>query len=124
VTNREIAERAFAALERRDLDAFLDYIHPEAEFTSLIAEAEGQTFHGHEGVRDWWERVAGSLGGLEFALSDVEEHGDRMVGKVTVTGRLGDTPVSQSMYQVLWMSDGKARSWRFFRERGEAEAST
>jgi ketosteroid isomerase-like protein len=123
VTNREIAERVFAALQRRDLAAFLDYIHPDVEFTSLIAEAEGQTFRGHDGVRDWWERVADSLGGLEFALSDLEEHGDRMMGKITVTGRLADTPVTQSMYQVVWMSGGKARSWRFFRNRDEALAS-
>jgi ketosteroid isomerase-like protein len=115
-TNREIAERVFAALQRRDLEALLDWVHPEVEFTSLIAEAEGQTFHGHDGVRDWWNRVAGSLGGLQFAVADILDRGDRALGKVTVTGRLGETPVSQ-------MSGCQARVWHFCRTRDEAMAA-
>ena len=42
--NVELAESVYATLDRRDLDAFLALMHPEVEFRSLIAEAEGPTY--------------------------------------------------------------------------------
>jgi ketosteroid isomerase-like protein len=58
----KLARMAFDALNRDDLDGFLELIDPEVEFTSLIAEAEGETFPGHDGVRRWWESVHSSNG--------------------------------------------------------------
>jgi hypothetical protein len=36
---------------------------------------------------------------------------------------MGDVPVSQGMYQVVWLREGKARAWHFFRSREEAMAA-
>ena len=55
--NVETFRRGFAAVNHRDLDGFLANVAPDVEFMSLIAEAEGETFHGHEGVRRWWNEV-------------------------------------------------------------------
>ena len=60
--NVEVMEAAYAAITRDDLDAFLALAHPEIEFRSLIAEAEGRAYRGHEGVREWWDSVIRSLG--------------------------------------------------------------
>ena len=49
----EIAKEAWAALQARDLSGFLERTDPEIEFNSLVAEAEGGTFRGHDGVREW-----------------------------------------------------------------------
>jgi ketosteroid isomerase-like protein len=123
-TNREITERAFQALQRRDLNGYLDLIDPDVEFTSLIAEAEGQTFRGHDGVRDWWARVADALGGLDFRLEDFEDlGGDRAIATITVAGRIARSEVSQRMYQVLRAREGKAVSWHFYRTREEAQTA-
>jgi hypothetical protein len=54
--NVEKFRRGFAAVNHRDLDGFLGNVAPDVEFTSL-AEAEGETFHGHDGVRRWWKEV-------------------------------------------------------------------
>lgn len=59
----ELAEAAYAMLARRDLDAFPALIHPEVEFRSLLAETDGKTYRGHEGVTAWWNDMAESLGG-------------------------------------------------------------
>ena len=53
-TDIEVTSRAWAALQQRDLEGFLDLIDPEIEFISLVAEAEGATYRGHAGVRDWF----------------------------------------------------------------------
>jgi uncharacterized protein len=48
---RGLAEAAYAALNSGDLDAFLALTSEDVEFTSMVAEAEGTTFRGHDGVR-------------------------------------------------------------------------
>ena len=55
--NVAIFRRGYAAVNRGDIDGVLLTVHPDVEFTSLIAEAEGETFRGHEGVRRWWKEV-------------------------------------------------------------------
>ncbi len=115
-----IARTAYAALNRGDLDAFIDSVHPEVEFTSLIAESEGQTFHGHDGVRRWWRDVARSLGGLHFELTRMVPHGDRGYSELTVTGHVGGVEVPQRMWQAVRLRDGKAIWWQTCRSEEEA----
>jgi ketosteroid isomerase-like protein len=113
-------ERAYAALDRRDLDAFLEMIDPDAEFTSLIAEAEGETFRGHEGVREWWDKIAGAMGGLEFRVEDFRDLGVGGVNRLRVSGTVGGAELVQTMYQAIRVKDGKAVWWRTFRTEEEA----
>jgi ketosteroid isomerase-like protein len=54
---REVIARAGEALNGADLEAYVAVTHPDVEFNSLIAEAEGDTFRGHDGVRRWWQTV-------------------------------------------------------------------
>jgi ketosteroid isomerase-like protein len=61
----------YAAVNRGDIDGLLAAIHPDVEFKSLIAEAEGETFRGHDGVRRWWNEVVLPLGGLHGELEEV-----------------------------------------------------
>jgi SnoaL-like domain len=56
-----MADAAFGALNYGDLDAFLALTAEDVEFTSMIAEAEGTTFRGHQGVRAWWATVRGGF---------------------------------------------------------------
>jgi ketosteroid isomerase-like protein len=120
LTNRELTERAYGALERRDLQGFLDLIDPDVEFHSLIAEAEGQTFRGHDGVREWWERVAGALGGVDFEFEHFRDLGDSAVVRVGASGEAGGVSVSQTMYQAIRAREGKAVWWGTFRTEEEA----
>ena len=52
----------YLALNHRDFEGFIAGIAEDAEFRSLLAESEGEVYHGHEGVRRWWMEVAQSLG--------------------------------------------------------------
>jgi SnoaL-like domain len=53
---RALAEAAYGALNAGDLDHFLALTTEDIEFTSLIAEAEGTSFRGRDGVRAWCVR--------------------------------------------------------------------
>ncbi len=79
--NVELVKRAYAAMSRNDLQGFLSVTAPEVEFHSLIAELEGTTYRGHDGIRDWWEQVKGALGGLRFEAEAIRVEGEWAVVK-------------------------------------------
>ena len=117
----ELAHAAYAALNGGDLDAFLAGVDPDVEFTSLIAESEGRTYHGHDGVREWWGDVARALGGLHFEQDKVVDLGDRGYTSVVVTGQVSGVEVPQRMWQAVKVRDGKAYWWRTCRSEDEAK---
>ena len=52
--NVEVCKRLFEEVARRDTEAALKYIHPQAELHSaIIGGAEGNAYHGHQGFRQW-----------------------------------------------------------------------
>jgi ketosteroid isomerase-like protein len=117
---RTIAQTAFDALNSGDLEAYLSVIVEDAEFTSMIAEMEGQTFRGHEGARDWWGTVRGSFQDVQWELLDLRECAPGAVAQIRATGALGGAPVDQTVWQAATFRDGKLTWWAFFRTEQEA----
>jgi ketosteroid isomerase-like protein len=115
----EVMEAAYAAIGNRDLDAFLALAHPDIEFRSLIAEAEGQTFHGHEGVREWWESVILSLD-VRPGAEAIEGFRGRGVGRLRLAGNIGGIRVPQTMWMAWRVRDGLLIWWQTFRTEAEA----
>jgi ketosteroid isomerase-like protein len=113
----------YTALNEGDLDGFLALVTEDVEFTSMVAEAEGTTFRGHEGVREWWRTVRGAFEEVRWELLEVRDQGDRAVVKLRMAGTLGGVRVEQTMWQVVTQREGMASSWRFFRTEREAEAA-
>jgi ketosteroid isomerase-like protein len=122
--NVEIAKRIYASINRRDLDGFLAQIDPDVEFTSLIAEAEGQTYRGHDGVREWWDRVVGSLEGLQLEPEEIRDFNNRGLIKVRATAEVEGVEVTQTMWQAYHLRDGVPVWWGFFRTEAEALDTT
>jgi uncharacterized protein len=112
--------RGYGAVNSGDIDGLLEAVRPDVEFTSLIAEAEGETFHGHDGVRQWWDEVVLPLGGLHGEPEEVRDLGDTVIARVLGTYRPGGVEVRQTVWNVVRFRDGKATWWRFFRTEEEA----
>ena len=90
------------------------------EFQSLIAEAEGHTYRGHEGVREWWSRVRDSMGGLSFDVMQIRDLGDGLCTELVVTGHMEGVEVPQRMWQAIALRDGKPVWWSTFRSEADA----
>ena len=120
---RALITHLYDALNRRDFAAFIEGVDPDVEFRSLIAEAEGETFRGHEGVESWWVQVQQSLGGLGYDVEEYAEEGDGLVIKIKVRGNVGTTGIEQTMWQGVVLRDGKAVWWQPFRREQEAWAA-
>ena len=117
--NVEVMEAAYAAIQRDDRDAFLALAHPEIEFRSLIAEAEGRTFRGHDGVRDWWDSVIRSLG-VRPGPGKIEGFRDRGITRLGLVGNIGGVEVPQTMWIAWRVRDGLLVWWITFRTEDEA----
>ena len=124
VENVELARRAYDAINRGDLEGFVSLIDPDVEFGSLIAEAEGKTYRGHDGVRQWWGDVAQALGGLDFQVHEIRAVGeDGVLAKLVVKGEAGGVPVEQTMWQAARVGERGPFWWQGVRteEEGLAE---
>lgn len=120
---RDLAFRAADALGDDDLERFLTYMHPEVEFTSMIAEMEGETFRGHDGVRRWWATVRDAFEEAVWEYRDIRVAGEHGVARVRIEGRLGGVPVEQAMWQAFRAREGRAVWWAFFRDERDALAA-
>jgi ketosteroid isomerase-like protein len=48
-----LVRRSFAAFNARDVEGLLELLDPEVRVRSLMTEAEGAVYSGHDGVRAW-----------------------------------------------------------------------
>jgi ketosteroid isomerase-like protein len=120
----ETARKAWDALMRRDLDAFLERVDPEVEFNSLVAEAEGGIYRGHDGVREWWNKMDDALGGLSYEVVEFADAGEgAVIVKLVASANVSDVNVEQTMWQALDIRAGRSIWWGVFRTEGEARAA-
>jgi ketosteroid isomerase-like protein len=118
---RALAATVYDALNTRDLDAFLALLTDDVEFTSLIAEAEGASFRGRDGVLAWWETVLASFGDVHWDVLELIPGPDgKGVIHIRITGTIAGVPVEQTMWQATRTRDGKVNWWALFRTKREA----
>ena len=115
-----LAESVFAAINSGDREAVVALTTDDVEFTSMIAEAEGTIFRGHDGVRAWWDTVRGAFEDVRWEPLDVRGSGDRVAAHFRIVGTLGSVPVEVTMWQAVRLRDQKATWWAFFRSEREA----
>jgi hypothetical protein len=77
VNNQSLLQAAYAAFNRRDIDAALAVMHPEVEWPNGM---EGGLIHGHLAVREYWTRQWGMIDPRVEPIS-FEEDG---TGRITV----------------------------------------
>jgi len=107
-------ELLIEALNRRDFDT-IDGMpwHPEMEFRSMLAAAEGGVYRGVEGLREWGRNVDAIFDGFHNELLEVREVDDEravVVVRLTATAKASRVPVSQRVAQLGTWRDGKL--WR------------
>jgi ketosteroid isomerase-like protein len=115
-----LAEAAFGALNSGDLDGFTALAAEDVEFTSMIAEVEGTTFRGHEGIKAWWETVVEAFGEVRWQILEVRGPGDRGIAHVRMDGTLGGIQLNLKMWLAARLREGKVTWWSWYRTEREA----
>jgi ketosteroid isomerase-like protein len=107
--NVELFHEAVDAFNRRDLDAFLALIDPEAELTPYVVALEGR-YTGHSGVRRWWQNLFEVFPDWRIIPAEVRDLGDVTLALLRVRGHGGQsgTPIDVTIWQLgQWSVDGK-----------------
>ena len=110
--NVEVCKRVFEALGfRRDTEAGLQYIDPEAELHSaIIGGAEANSYRGHEGFRQWMAESDAAFEELRpLGPQEYRDLGDRVVtlGHFHARGRESGLEIDSPIAWVMTLGDGK-----------------
>lgn len=115
---RELLDQAADAYNRRDPDAWVAVWSPDCEWHPfLTARVEGDPgYHGHNGMRAWFEDVDEMFSEMHVELGRFRQVGDRLLvlGQMTATGRVSGVVVSSEVAWVMELRDDKLRrGWAY-----------
>jgi ketosteroid isomerase-like protein len=121
--NVELIYRAFDALNRRDLDAYLALTDEDIEFVPRISAIEGESvYRGHDGVRRWWSSLLDVFPDYSMQLVEVRDPGDLTFATFQARGHGAGSaaPTDNPAWIVARWRRGKAVWWGTFNARAEA----
>jgi limonene-1,2-epoxide hydrolase len=114
---RDPVREFIRAFNERDLDGFVETLHPEVELHSGRGLRKGV-----EAARLWATREPGGVQ-QTIVLDELYEERDRAVALITRSWRWAhdDSPAGEE--EMAWrfeLEDGRVRGWRPYEERQEA----
>ena len=119
----EIVRRFFDARNRRDVDALLACLHPEARFDLMESRSPYRgTYLGHEQIRRLFVDIFDAWDDFELSLADPIAVGDQVVVSVLVnaTGQGSGVQLQAQGANVFNVRDDKIIRFRLFQGRDEA----
>jgi ketosteroid isomerase-like protein len=119
--NVVLAHRAYDALNRRDLGAFLALMDADVEAFPRVVAIEGG-FRGHDGIRRWWEDLVDFLPDVAIEIVAVRDLGELTLAAVRMRGRGAgsDTPLDEPLWSAAEWRDGKCVWWGNYGTEREA----
>jgi ketosteroid isomerase-like protein len=99
--------------------------HPDIEWVEHLDLADRRVYHGHQGVRESWERWLEQWGDYGFEVERLVDCGDDVlaVARERGRGRASGASVSSRIYTVFTMREGKIARYReFYDEHAALEA--
>ena len=121
--SEQVVQRAVGAFMERDLDGLLALADPRIELRSLLTEAERPLYHGHDGVRDWFDAVFGVFPDWrpQPRPASYDEDGAVVIGlDVTATGAGSGVPIDQTYWLGARVQADKITFFGFFRTEPDA----
>jgi ketosteroid isomerase-like protein len=119
--NVELGYRALDAINRRDLGAYLALMDDDVQAAPRVAGMEGG-FRGHEGIRRWWGNLFDIFPDFMVDVAEVRDLGDVTLAALDLraSGAGGETPVNETIWNVVRWRSGRCTWWGIFQTQGEA----
>ncbi|MCD6016546.1 MAG: hypothetical protein K0R88_2630 [Solirubrobacterales bacterium] len=121
--NVEVARKILDAGNRRDPEAMLPYADPEIELQSpIVSGAEGNTYRGHQGVRDWIAESDAVFEELRFESEQFRDLGDDVliIGRLHARGRESELEIESPTAWLTTFRNGRVVSGRGYLNIQEA----
>ena len=116
----ELMNTRFAALKSGDMDDFLAFFDPEVVIETVDAP-DPETYHGHDGVRRWFDDVYGPWAAVHIEVEDIKESGQWTVAllDVSVRGEASGVELELSVALFHQFRGGKIVRDRIYLDRDE-----
>jgi ketosteroid isomerase-like protein len=117
----DLAYRTYDAVNRRDLDGLLALMDDDVEAVSRLVRVEGD-FHGHDGVRRWWESVFSVWPDYSIEVLEMLHFEDLAIAAIRTRGHAARSGMEmpETVWHVTRLRSGKCAWWRTFATRAEA----
>ena len=122
----EVVRRSLDAFERcgfPDVEELIEWLAEDVELRSaIVGGAEGNTYRGHDGVRQWARAVDEAFDELHMVAEDIRQVGGVVVGlgHVNVRGGASGLTLDVPVAWVLTVRDGKLATMHGYLDHGEA----
>lgn len=105
----ETARCGYEAFNRGDMEAVYASLDPEVVWEEWSAAPDAQTYHGHDGVREFFDKLWESFDRVRFDPTEFIEVGDHLVVPtvVQVRGRGSGTEARLNTVHVWTYRDGR-----------------
>jgi SnoaL-like polyketide cyclase. len=130
--NLELIKGIFSAFDGAGSEALREMLpaaiaetcDPEIEFVETPERVDAQTFHGHEGVLEAFNRWLDQWDEYKAEAESFEDHGDEVfvVAREHGRGRSGATAEAR-LYLIYTFRDGKICRYREFYDETAARAA-
>jgi ketosteroid isomerase-like protein len=123
--NVETVRRALGLFSTGEAVAFAELTTPDVEWKTGLGAIEGEIFHGHEGVRTYFARLASAWDEFHFLADEVRDLGDTVLvlGRLEGRGRGGGVPVDSPVGAVWDLRGGEIWRLRAYLDHGAASAA-
>jgi ketosteroid isomerase-like protein len=120
---RALVLRCYAAVNERDIDAFLAAMDPDIEVRSLVLRpARGDAFRGFKGVREWWGAMFGTQD-LTLTLVRLRVDGDAAAIELILRTEVGGTRGEVTMWHGARFRNGRVVAFGLYASEEEAAAA-
>src|SRR5215204_6385175 len=117
--NVAVVRRALAALDRHDIEGYIEVSSPEIELVNPATALEG-LITGHEGVRRFFRELWTHSDASDFqveAIWPVDENRVLAFFRLTTLGRKSEAETSVRLAGVYELEHGKIRRAHIFADR-------
>jgi ketosteroid isomerase-like protein len=121
---REFWQAATRAGETGNTDEWASFLSDDVTWEAMEDAPDAGTYHGHDGLRAYFEDWLGSVDDLRFEVGEVSEVGDFVVTDQRMVATVKGTDAQMELHYAVAVrvADGKVVQGKEFREREEAVA--
>jgi len=123
MNHEETIHTAYEAWSRRDIEALLEVVHPDAEARPILgANIGASVYHGRDGLREWFTDLHQEWETFETRVIDIVERGERALCTIDIhaRGRASGVVIVGDLYHVVEIRDGLILRLEAFRDRDAA----
>jgi ketosteroid isomerase-like protein len=108
--NVEIVRRGHLAFRAAGEEAIFEYLDPDIDLTPVAELLDSETYHGHEGVRHWFQTMRDAFGDFGWEPQEFVDLGDHVLvaTRFFAEGRGSGVPVEAMVYNLWTVRRGKA----------------